>query len=318
MPFTAFIRSLWDARAAKYAYNLPVYPVTHVYIHHGASMAPVDLRDADGDGIPDNEESIWRSYQRYHMDTRGWSDIAYNFGVGKSGAVLEGRGWRRQGGATGSPDDRYSLSICAIGNFERENVTPEMMDSIVAWIIYGIEQGHIVQNPVIRGHRDKPYGTSCPGRHLYHQLPQVRSQVADGRVSRGDDDMLSEPLSNWDDVIRATPDGGTNEAIRLWQFQLWAWDFLPFEEIDGVKGPVTRAANKRFEEEVVKNDNPNGVPGSPAWAMLLAGPPDPAPVEVPVEVEVEVEVIPDRIRNLVEANGQLANTLQDAVDEVDG
>jgi len=173
-----FWRKVWDARAAKRAYALPVYPVSTIFVHHGATMAPLNLEDADGDGIPDNEEAIWRSYQRYHMDTRGWSDMAYNFGVGQSGTILAGRGWKKQGGATGSPEDRKSLSICAIGNFEKQQPTDEMIDAIVGWIKKGIKNGHITPNPIIKGHKDKPYGTSCPGQNLYAKLPAIREAVA--------------------------------------------------------------------------------------------------------------------------------------------
>tara|TARA_R110000751_G_scaffold69695_5_gene141407 strand:- start:2025 stop:2576 length:552 start_codon:yes stop_codon:yes gene_type:complete len=141
-------------------------------------MAPLDLQDSDGNGIPDNEEAIWHSYQRYHMDTRGWTDIAYNFGVGQSGSILAGRGWKRQGGATGSPDDRESLSICAIGNFEKQYPTDAMVDAIVGWIKRGVKNGHITPNPTIKGHKDKPYGTSCPGKNLYAKLPAIRSALA--------------------------------------------------------------------------------------------------------------------------------------------
>lgn len=266
-------RPLWNALAAKYAYDLPVYPVPVVYIHHGATHAPLDLRDADGDGAPDNEESIWRGYQRFHMTNRGWSDIAYNFGVGLSGQVYEGRGWRRQGGATGSPDDRSSLAICAIGNFEEQIPSEDMITAIVGWIVTGIELGHILPNVSIRGHRDKPYGTSCPGKNLYAFLPEIRSRVADRRVSTvQEDETVEGPIEDWYKHIAAAPDGTKDEAMRLWQWQLSEWGFLDKQAVDGVKGPFSRAANKQFEQAHIDGPS-NGVPGNAAWQKLLAGPP---------------------------------------------
>ena len=304
MPLTVFLRSVWDARAAKRAYNLPVYPVTHIYIHNGATHAPLDLRDADGDGIPDIEESIWRGYQRFHMDTRDWTDIAYNFGVGKSGAVLEGRGWRRQGGATGYPDDRRSLSICAIGNFDVSPVTEEMVTAIIQWIITGIELGHIVKNPVILGHKDKPYATSCPGRFLYAQLPRIRSEVADGRVSS--EVLVEGPVSEWYTEIAEAPDGTRNEAIRLWQFLLYEQEVLTLDDVDGVKGPQTRAAHKQFEVDRGAS-NPNGRPGQFSWGWLLAG---------PTPEVVEVEVTPD-LTALTALSQDAISAIEDVQDEVD-
>jgi hypothetical protein len=34
------------------------------------------------------------------MDTNGWADIGYSFGVGEDGRIYEGRGWDRVGAHT--------------------------------------------------------------------------------------------------------------------------------------------------------------------------------------------------------------------------
>ena len=160
-----FINRLsWDARAAKRAYNLPTYPVKEVYIHHSVTGST-------------KEESTWRNIQTYHMVQRNWTDIAYNFGVGQSGKIFEGRGWRRQGGATGAKKDRHSLSICAIGNFEKIKPTQKMLDAIVHWIQIGIERGAIVPDVKILAHKDvQP--TLCCGKHLYAKLDYIRDALA--------------------------------------------------------------------------------------------------------------------------------------------
>ncbi len=303
MSFTINPRTLWSALAAKYAFKLSTRPVPVVYIHHGASFAPLTLRDLDGDGIPDNEEFIWAGYQSHHMFTRNWSDIAYNFGVGMSGSVLEGRGWLRIGGATGSPDDLNSLSICAIGNFQTQHPTDDMINAIVQWIILGIELGHIAPDVEIRGHKDKPYATACPGQFLYAELPKIRSMVADGRVST--EDTMDTPLSELHKHINKSPDGTKDEVIRLWQTLLFQQDVLAFEDIDGVKGPQTRAAHKAFEETMPNNTNPNEVVGAAAWSLLLAG----GPPEF-------IEVAPD-LKPLDLAVQQLINQADKVQDEVD-
>lgn len=41
-----------------------------------------------------------RFIQTFHMESRNWDDIAYNFLVGGDGAVYEGRGWHKQGAHT--------------------------------------------------------------------------------------------------------------------------------------------------------------------------------------------------------------------------
>lgn len=172
-----------DLKTPKKKFDLPGYPAGTVYIHHGASFTPTDLRDADGDGAPDAEENVWRAYQRYHMESRGWTDIAYNFGVGQSGVVYGGRGWERQGGATGSPHDAKSISICAIGNFEKKGPTKAMVEGIVDHIVRGINRGHLKKNVKIRGHRDASgQKTSCPGKNLYAMIDEIQTKV-DRRIS---------------------------------------------------------------------------------------------------------------------------------------
>lgn len=262
-------RKLWGALAAKYAYKLRVRPVKTVFIHHGASFAKALVADLDGDGIPDVEEQIWRAYQRYHMVTRRWSDIAYNFGVGLSGSVLKGRGWTRQGGATGSPQDGRSLSICAIGNFDVQKPSTAMIDAISNWILTGIEKGHIHPDVVIKGHRDKPYSTACPGRYLYAKIPQIRSMVAAGRT---EDIMQGLPTDQtWIDDVKDSPDGHRSEAVRLWQFALVEWGYMALPKVDGIKGPGTRDAHKKWETDQ-GYATPNGKPGKVSWPKLLGGP----------------------------------------------
>ncbi len=165
-------------KPAKRKFDLPGYPVDIVYIHHGASGFPSDLGDRDGDGVPDGEEAVWRAYQNYHMDTKGWSDIAYNFGVSQSGIVFGGRGWTRQGGATGSPHDTRSISICAIGNFEKRGPSKQLKNAIVRLIVNGVRAGHLKENVDIRGHKDASgQKTSCPGSKLYAALDEIQTAV---------------------------------------------------------------------------------------------------------------------------------------------
>ncbi len=171
-------RFSWDARAAKRAYNLPVYPVKEVYIHHSVTGSS-------------KEESTWRNIQTYHMVQRNWTDIAYNFGVGQSGKILEGRGWRRQGGATGAKKDRHSLSICAIGNFEKIKPTQKMLDAIVHWIQIGIERGSIVPDVKILAHKDVQ-ATLCCGKHLYAKLDYIRESLATPEKETSIDTTLSK------------------------------------------------------------------------------------------------------------------------------
>tara|TARA_Y100000401_G_C8317243_1_gene223226 strand:+ start:304 stop:897 length:594 start_codon:yes stop_codon:yes gene_type:complete len=171
-------RKHWHAKNAKKIYKLPVYPVKEVHIHHSVT------------GWKD-EAKQWKNIQLYHMVTKGWTDIAYNFGVGQSGTVYEGRGWDRQGGAAGYKHDRKSLSICAIGNFETETPTGAMVKAIGDWIVEGIERGSIHKDVKILAHRDVA-ATRCCGEYLYGTLDSIRKAVKQPKALPKDDTLLSE------------------------------------------------------------------------------------------------------------------------------
>lgn len=49
-------------------------------------------------------ESYWLGVKRYHVVTKGWSDIAYSFGVCHHGRRFVGRGWDKNQFANGSDE----------------------------------------------------------------------------------------------------------------------------------------------------------------------------------------------------------------------
>ena len=102
-----FTRSDWGARTAKYVNALALSACQYVVIHWPGS---------GGDAIGTDRARIadyLRGWQAYHMDSRGWSDIAYSVGVDQAGRVWELRGIDRRDGATSGYGGR-SVSILAI------------------------------------------------------------------------------------------------------------------------------------------------------------------------------------------------------------
>ncbi|XP_073417362.1 peptidoglycan recognition protein 3-like isoform X2 [Dendrobates tinctorius] len=57
-----------------------------------------------------------RNIQNYHMKSRGWCDIGYNFLIGEDGLVYEGRGWTTLG-AHATSYNPISTGISVIGSF---------------------------------------------------------------------------------------------------------------------------------------------------------------------------------------------------------
>lgn len=132
-------------------------PVHHVFIHH--TEAP--------DQCHTQNECITavKGIQNFHIDTRKWADIGYNFLLGGDERIYEGRGWHEVGAHTRGMNDK-SVAISLIGNFEKVDPPQVMLDLAQKWIECGIEMGIIDKDYELHGHRDQNC-TTCPGQHLY-------------------------------------------------------------------------------------------------------------------------------------------------------
>ncbi|HYF73456.1 MAG TPA: peptidoglycan recognition family protein [Nocardioides sp.] len=99
-----------------------------------------------------------RVIQDFHMDTRGWSDIGYNFLVDQGGRAYVGRGWTAVG-AHAANNNTAAIGVCVIGN----NVITAAAKTAVRWL-YDEACRRKGAALAIRGHRQMPgAATSCPG-----------------------------------------------------------------------------------------------------------------------------------------------------------
>lgn len=69
-----------------------------------------------------------RMIQCFHIESRRWHDIAYNFLVGNDGNVYEGRGWKRVGAHTQGYNSR-AIGISFVGCFMNEIPAQIAMDA---------------------------------------------------------------------------------------------------------------------------------------------------------------------------------------------
>jgi hypothetical protein len=160
------------------------------FVHHTAGTNGYSAAD-----VP----KIIRGIYAYHVKGNGWSDIGYNYLVDRFGRLWEGR----YGGITknvlGAHTGGFnvdSFAVSAIGDYEKVDAPPVMVDSIarlMAWKLataYRDPNGTTVLTSqgggtsryragtkvafnVISGHRDAG-NTECPGKYLYAQLPLIR------------------------------------------------------------------------------------------------------------------------------------------------
>ena len=151
-------RAEWGARRPKYV-NKITSPVEGIFVHYrGPGGAPVGF---------DAEAQALRNDQSFHMDTRGWSDIAYSWAVGNSGLIYELRGWDVRGGHTAGWNNR-SHAVLWIGGDEG---VPS--DAALNSITTVVTEHRRRYGGFVKGHRDVN-STSCPGDLLYAALKAGR------------------------------------------------------------------------------------------------------------------------------------------------
>ncbi len=162
--------------------SLHYFEVHAGFVHH-----TVNANNYTADEVP----GILRSIYAYHTQSRGWSDIGYNFLVDRFGRIWEGRygGVDRPvvGAHTLNYND-YAFAMSAIGNFELVQPTAAMLQAygvLFAWklSLHGVDAASPQQFvgskyfEAINGHRDAA-ATACPGKYLYAQIPLIRQYAA--------------------------------------------------------------------------------------------------------------------------------------------
>jgi len=162
-------------------------------------------------------DNLMRSIQNYHMDTQGWSDIAYNLAVCEHGYIFEGRGKEKGSGANGTSDSNHNYqSICALVG-ENDPQPTALLDGIADAVAMIRSWG---AGSAQKGHRDF-VSTACPGNSLYNKMK-------DGRFSGGssggggDDGKLDtdgwlgySTTKRWQEIMGTEADGEISNPSEL-------------------------------------------------------------------------------------------------------
>lgn len=165
---TIVSRAEWGARRAKDVTPLPWNLVDAIAIHYSAAYS---------DEFPSYKQRV-QGIQNYHMDTQGWSDIAYNFLVSRDGQIFTGRGWRVMSAATLGHND-HTVAFCFLGADKkgRDDITDKGRRAFSQLIFAAEKASGKTVNIVhaqhtskghfsVGGHRDF-VNTDCPGDELY-------------------------------------------------------------------------------------------------------------------------------------------------------
>jgi hypothetical protein len=156
---------------------------------------------------PSESAALIRSDYLYHVRTRGWNDIGYNFLVDRYGRVFEGRYGgvtRAVLGAHAGGFNTDSTGVALLGTFTTSRPTSPMVAALEGLLAWKLDLTHVdprgltvltsagganVRYPAgrrvvvhtILGHRSTSY-TTCPGSPTLRLLSGVRAAVA--RIGR--------------------------------------------------------------------------------------------------------------------------------------
>ena len=178
-----FSRAQWGADERMREKSSLHYGEVHAgFVHH-----TVNANDYTRAEVP----ALLRSIYAYHTQSRGWSDIGYNYLVDRFGRIWEGRYGGIDRPVVGAHTLNYndwSFAMSAIGNYDIKQPSRAMVEAygaLFAWklSLHGVDASSTKQwvgsryFEAINGHRDAA-STACPGRYLYAKIPEIRRLAA--------------------------------------------------------------------------------------------------------------------------------------------
>lgn len=152
---TRYSRADWRARPARPGPGrLDPREVIGVALHWPAMSGRLDTVE--------EVMAALRSWQAYHMDSHGWSDIAYQEAIDQAGNVYRLRGLRTQPGANGDEhtNESYGALLLVVGPGE------EPSEAMILAVRRRIARHRELfpRSKRIVGHGQiRPEPTACPG-----------------------------------------------------------------------------------------------------------------------------------------------------------
>jgi len=141
-----------------------------IVIHHSASERTLSV------------EAI----RQYHI-SRGYDDIAYHKLIDCEGNLYDGRPLD-VAGAHALGFNTQSIGICCIGNFDDEEPTPEMLNTLNFLLIelcssLNIRVDRIIGHFEVRNFIEAKSGALCPGKNLKSLLSTIRKSVESSLIT---------------------------------------------------------------------------------------------------------------------------------------
>jgi len=121
-----------------------------------------------------------RQIQAFHMFTRGWCDIGYNYLVSRDGRVWRGRGAQTVG-AHVENNNTGNVGVSFIGTYTSTAPTETQMCN-TAKLLRRLHEdfgGISLNRTDVKGHRQLG-STSCPGAALYNRIDKILRKARGG------------------------------------------------------------------------------------------------------------------------------------------
>jgi hypothetical protein len=214
--------------------------------------------------VTGDPEKIVRGIQRYHQDTKGWWDVAYNVLIAQDGTPFEGRGWKNRSGANGSTktNKQYAAICCLIGPDQKP--TDEMVDSIRDQI--AAFRRVFPKATEIVGHSDLQ-STACPGADL-KALKEIGAFDPAHPPKNGPAKVVS---SGYPVPSRLLKRGCQGDDVRWLQHRLNIKGAKPKLVVDGIYGARSQRAVKRYQRSHPSCGPVDGLVGKLTLTSLLVG-----------------------------------------------
>jgi hypothetical protein len=153
---TVICRESWGARAAED--GMQDHTIERLTVHHTAAFL------GDNGRAP----AMVRGHQRFHIDDRGWPDLAYHYIIDAKGYAYEGRDTTKAGDTATRYDPAGHFLVCCEGNFDDQSVPEAQLGALVDVLAWAAARFGVGAD-AITGHRDHA-ATTCPGSSLYSTI----------------------------------------------------------------------------------------------------------------------------------------------------
>ncbi len=251
-------RSAWNARSPNSGPgNLTVSRVEGAVIHWPGTGSTSVIHSKAA------VASALRGWQDYHMDSHGWSDIAYQVAVDQAGRAWTLRGLRTQSGANGNNDlnERYGAILLVLVTGEQPSAA---LKATTRAVIADFRKLY-PRGSAIRPHSAvRPGGTDCPG-------PAARAALARGEFTPG---HVEDDLPYTQAQLRAMMQAEIEEYMkRFWAAPTGTGTALR-KQLNRIEASVSRAAiseENGLDQPLVPDAPPTPDPESSAEPQPAPG-----------------------------------------------